>query len=123
MIYCLAPELYPDKDKYIEELTYRDKNDFEWRIARIKDGFMVKFCGDMYFKDTTFNGVLSTGKIFQIKNTNCIFFQNNDFEIFCDVRDVITGGWTDDIWELMTEFFAERLNVNNELIESEIPWK
>ncbi len=115
--------MYPDKEHCIEELTYKDQNDFEWKIARVKNGFMVKFCGDMYFKDTVFVAVLDDGKHVQVKNTNCIFFQNTDVEVFCDVRDVIIGKWTDDIWELITEFFAERLNVINELIESEIPFK
>ncbi len=123
MIYCIRPEMYPKKETCIEELTYIDQNEFEWKIARIDNGFMVKFCGDEYFKDTTFNVELSTGKHFQVNNTNCMFFEDGDFETFCVVRDALKTGWTDDIWEMITDFFKERFEHSDKLIESEIPWQ
>jgi len=42
MIYCVAPELYPKEEHRLEELVYKDQNNFEWRIARIKSGLMIK---------------------------------------------------------------------------------
>ena len=43
MIYCLKPEMYPTPEKTIEEIIYRDENDFEWKIARVENGFFVKY--------------------------------------------------------------------------------
>ncbi len=120
MIYCIEPKLYPDKDNYIEELIYKDQNDLEWRIARVRNGFMVRYFGHEYFKENVFSGELKNGRYFKIKNTNCIFFENSEFDTFCDVRDALITGYTDDIWELFEDLFIERFNISSAIIESEI---
>ena len=58
MIYCLDPKMYPAPDQLIEEISYRDENDFEWKIARVQNGFFVKYLGDEYFKDKVVNDVM-----------------------------------------------------------------
>lgn len=82
---------------------------------------MVKYCGDSYFKDTFFSvPVEKKQKHFLINNTGCILFQDADFETFCNVRDVLKNGYTDDIWELFTDLFITRFECDEGMIESEI---
>ncbi len=121
MIYCIPEKDYPTKEDWrSEELTYKDENDFEWRIARVENGFMIKYFGDEYFKEKTFECDLPNGKHVKINNTNCIFIQSTDFEIFYIIREIIKLGYTDDIWETLEEMFTERLSNDEGVLESEI---
>lgn len=120
MIYCLKPETYPNPEQTIEEIIYKDENDFEWRIARVKNGFFVKYFGDPYFRDPYFSCDLKGGKHILINNTNCIFINDNQFDTFEEIRNLIKMGYTDDIWEKFEEMFVKRFAYNNELLESEI---
>jgi len=120
MIYCLSPELYPNAEQIIEEICYQDENQFEWKIARVKNGFFVKYFGGLYFKDPYFSCELKSGKYILVNNTNCIFIQDCSFEIFAEVRNVIKTGYTDDIWETFQEMFEGRLNHDIGMLESEI---
>jgi hypothetical protein len=119
MIYAVSPEIYPKEGQFIEELKYKDENDFEWRIARIENGFMVRYFGDPYFKDSTFECELKNGEWVRVKNTGCIFFQNSDFDTFCEVRNILKLGYTDDIWETFNDLFTERLEHDRGLLASE----
>lgn len=120
MIYCVPIEIYPEEGMFIEELKYKDENDFEWRIARVENGFMVRFFGDKYFKEETIECWLPNGSCVRIKNTNCIFFKDSDFDTFCEVRNILKNGFTDDIWDVFTELFCERFTHNLEILESEL---
>ena len=120
MIYSVSKETYPKEGQFIEEISYKDENEFEWRIARIENGFMVRYFGDPYFKDSTFKCESSTGKLIRINNTGCIFFKGADFETFCEIRDILKNGWTDEIWETFEELFNERIKHDEGLLESEI---
>jgi hypothetical protein len=119
MIYAIKPEHYPEPEQRLEELTYKDENDFEWRISRINNGFIVKYFGDSYFKEKFFCCQLKSDQIVRVNNTNCIFFQDASFETFCIVRDILKNGFTDDIWECFEEFFTERFEHDKGMIESE----
>lgn len=120
MIYCIEIDLYPKEGQYIEEISYLDENNFEWRICRIENGFMVKYFGDDYFRESVFDIELSNGKNFRIKNTNCIFFKDSNFDTFCNVRDILKNGFTDEIWEAFESCFKVRFEINDGFIESEI---
>lgn len=120
MIYCLKPEMYPTPQQTIEEISYRDENYFEWKIARVENGFFVKYFGEPYFKETYFSCDLKSGEHILINNTNCIFIQDADFETFAEVRNVIKIGNTYDIWETFKEMFEERFEHDRRLLESEI---
>ena len=120
MIYCLSPSDYPTIDKQIEELIYIDENGFEWKIARVKNGFFVKYFGDDYFRESYFNCELPNGKTILINNTNCIFIQDTDFETFAEMRTILKNGYTDDIWETFEEMLEERFLHDLSLLESEI---
>jgi len=121
MIYCIDPSLFPtDPKKIVEQISYRDENDFEWRIVRIKNGFMVRFFGDDYFKESKFFCELKSGKTVVIKNTNCIFFDSNDFDLFCDIRDLLKNENTDDIWDFFNEMLTERFEHSDGILESEM---
>ena len=119
MIYCLKPEMYPTTEKIVEEITYRDENNFEWKIARVENGFFVKYFGVDYFKDKYFSCDLSNGEHILINNTNCIFIQDNDFETFAEVRNVLKIGYTDEIWEVFQEMFEERFEHDKSINEWE----
>lgn len=120
MIYCVKTEMYPKEGQFIEELKYLDENGFEWRICRIENGFMVRYFGDEYFIEKMFSFELKNGKHIKINNTNCIYFQDTDFETFCEVRNILKLGFTDDIWQFFEELFKERFENNEGFIESEI---
>ena len=53
MIYCLKPELYPTPEQTLEEISYRDENDFEWKIARVENEFSAMYFGKDYLKIST----------------------------------------------------------------------
>jgi hypothetical protein len=108
MIYCIPIENYPKENQFLEELSYKDENSFEWKIARVENGLIVKYFGDEYFKNSTFEIELKSGKWIRIKNTNCIFFKDSDFEDFCNIRDILKNGYTDEIWETFNDLFTER---------------
>lgn len=119
MIYAVPSETYPKEGMFTEEIKYTDKNDFEWRIARVDSGFMVKYFGDLYFSNSTFECHLKSNRIERIKNSCCIFFQDASFETFYEVREVVKKGYTDDIWDLFEELFTERLNACPDVLEYE----
>lgn len=120
MIYCVDIEMYPKEGQFLEELKYKDENEFEWRICRIENGFMVRYFGDDYFKESVFSFDLKNGKRIQIRNTNCIFFKDTDFDTFCEVRNILKNGFTDDIWGIFEELLQERFENDEGFIESEI---
>jgi len=120
MIYCVPIENYPTEKMFVEELYYKDENGFEWRIARIQNGFMVRYFGDDYFKENTFECELKSGETVRVNNTNCIFVEDVDFDTFCEVRDIIKEGYTDEIWETFEEMFTERFECDRGMLESEM---
>lgn len=120
MIYAIPIENYPKEGQFIEELSYKDENSLEWRIARIQNGFIVRYFGHDYFKDEEFHFEIGK-KLICIKNTNCIFFESTDFELFCEMRDILQNGYTDEIWESIESFFKERFEADsNHFLASEI---
>lgn len=119
MIYCVDKNNYPKEGKFLEEISYKDENDFEWRIARIDNGLMVIYLGDEYFSNDTFQCVVSSQEHISIKNTKCVFFKDASFETFCEIRDIIKNGYTDDIWESFETLFVERFKNNKDILESE----
>lgn len=120
MIYCFKPELYPTLKQTIEQVIYLDENGQVWKIARVKNGFFVRYFGDSYFKETYFSIDIKTGEHILIKNTNCVFIESPDFETFELVRNVIKNGYTDEIWDTFEEMLQERLERDKRLLESEI---
>jgi hypothetical protein len=110
MIYCVEPSIYPDAPElHIEEITYQDENDFEWRIARVQNGFFVRYFGHSYFMEPSFICELPSGKEIRLRNTGCLFIQDTSLETFSDMRTVLKNGFTDDIWETLEEMLTERL--------------
>ena len=121
MLYCLDPTTaYPKAGQFLEEIKYKDENDFEWRVARVKNGFFVRYYGDAYFKESTFDCETKRGERIRVPNTGCIFFATTDFDTFYHIREIVKSGYTDDIWETFTELFTERFNHSTGLLESEI---
>lgn len=120
MIYSVDVSLYPNEGQFIEEIIYKDENEFEWRIARTNNGFMIRYFGDPYFKGNIFRCESPKGELIRIKNTGCIFFKDADFETFCEVRNTLKNGWTDEIWETFEDLFNERIKYDEGLLESEI---
>ena len=119
MIYCIPIENYPDKNQVVEEIIYKDENQLEWRIARVKNGFIVKYFGHQYFKENRFNIETENGKSFQINNTNCIFFNDTTLDGFMHVRNILKKGYTDDIWETFENLFTLRFNLDSGILDSE----
>lgn len=120
MIYFLDAANYPQGDTLIEELVYNDLNGEEWRIARWVQGFVVKFCGEQYFKGDDFNCEILPTKFLKIKNTGILFFMNTNFDIFCEIRTMLTTNWTDDIWEIFKALFMARFKAYPIVLLSEL---
>lgn len=118
MIYALPESDYPKKT--IEEISYKDENDFEWKIARTRKGFYVRYYGHGYFKENMFSCSLSDGTCVNVKNTNCIFFKDTSFDAFVEMREILKCGYTDEIWESLEEFFTERFEHDKRLLECEV---
>ena len=119
MIYLMKEKLYPTKELCIEEHEYKDENDFIWKIARVQNGFFVRYFGDKYFSDTFF--CITTPKgLFKVFNTRNVFFQDASFESFYEFRNILKNGYTDDIWESIEGFLEERFTHDEGMLESEM---
>lgn len=119
MIYLLDEKLYPSKGLYIEEHEYKDENDFIWKIARVENGFFVRYFGDPFFSETFFS-IEVKGKMFNVFNTKNIFFQDSSFESFYEFREILKNGYTDDIWDSVSELLQERFSHDEGMLKSEI---
>ena len=119
MIYSTEIEKFPNSEQYLECHSYQDENNFEWKIARVQNGFFVAYFGDPYFKETYFSLEVN-GKHKLLANSGCFFIQDEDFETFYEFRTILKEGWTDDIWDSIGEFLTERLSHDDGLMECEI---
>lgn len=119
MIYLVNSELYPKEGMFIEEHFYTDENGFEWKIARVENGFFAQYLGVSYFYDRFFN-IEVGNKIFKVFNTNNIFFQDASFETFYYFRDILKNGFTDEIWECIHELLEARFMCDSSMLSSEI---
>ena len=81
MIYSTEIEKFPNAEQYLECHSYQDENDFEWKIARVQNGFFVAYFGDSYFKETYFDLEVN-GKNKLLANSGCFFIQDESFETF-----------------------------------------
>lgn len=108
MIYCLQSKKYPKSKQTIEKIIHQDKNNFKWKINRIKNGFFIKYIGNPYFKCKYFNIELLNGKHFLIDNTNCIFIKDEKFETFANIRNFIKNNYTDNIWDYFEKLLKKR---------------
>jgi len=120
MIYCVSPDIYPKGDQVLEEITYNDQNGFDWKIARVLNGFFIRYFGPEYFAEEIFIVELNNGDEVRIKNTRCIFWQSNSFDDFCNWRDILREEYTDDIWDSIHDALKERFLHSGGLLESEI---
>lgn len=120
MIYSLNETDYPS-DKYITEiLSYNDRNEFEWQITRTDSGMYIKYLGNEYFKEPTFEcNIELLDKYIRIKNNNCIFIKDNSQEMFINIWKTIILFSTDEIWDYLTNMFISRLETNVEILDSE----
>ena len=119
MIYSTEIEKFPNEEQYLECHSYLDENDFEWKIARVQNGFFVAYFGDPYFKDKYFDlEIKGKGKL--LLNSGCFFVQNEDFDVFYEFRTILKEGCTDDVWDSIGEFLTERLTHDDGLMECEI---
>jgi len=119
MIYLVDEKIYPTKEFCSEEIEYRDQNDFLWKIARVENGFFIRYFGDKYFSDQIFCVQPKGKNLFMIFNTCTIFYQDADFEAFCSFRDILKEGYTDDIWEAVKFLLEERFLHDEGMLESE----
>lgn len=119
MIYSTPIERFPNSDQCQECHTYQDENSFDWKIARVQNGFFVAYFGDPYFKDKYFDLEVN-GKSKLLLNSGCFFIQDTDFDTFYEFRNILKKGWTDDIWESIGEFLSERLSLDDGLQECEM---
>ncbi len=119
MIYSTEISAFPTEGKYSECFSYMDENDFEWKIARVENGFFAAYFGSDYFKHSRFDLEVH-GKRILVKNSGCFFVQNTGFDTFYEFREIVKSGWTDTIWECIVEMLEERLSHDSGLTECEI---
>lgn len=80
MIYSIDKSDYPSE--YEQLNSYKDLNDFEWRIAVADDGLYVTYHGDKYFLESYFTCYLKNDESIMVNNTGCLFFKNKSFDLF-----------------------------------------
>lgn len=119
MIYSIEIEKFPEKGQYTECTSYSDENGYEWKIAVVESGFFFAYFGGSYFKDTYFS-TNPNGKHVLLMNSGCFYFDTKDHEVFYHLRSTVQNGWTDDIWETISELLEERLEHDPGLTECEI---
>ncbi len=119
MIYSTEIEEFPSDEQHLECHTYKDENDFDWKIARVQNGFFLAYFGDVYFKDKYFDLEVNNEHVLLL-NSGCFFIQSSEFDVFYEFRTILKEGWTDDIWDSVGEFLAERLSQNDGLMKCEI---
>jgi len=119
MIYSTEIEKFPNEGQYLECHSYQDENDFEWKMARVQNGFFVAYFGASYFKENYFSLEVN-GKYKLLANSGCFFIQDEGFETFYEFRTIMKEGWTDDIWDSIGKFLTERLTYDDRLMECEI---
>ena len=108
MIQCVPHNSYPT-DNIIEQVTIEDLNGFEWEVAQVDNGYFIIFKGDPYFSESNFMCLMPDNSYIRINNTNCLFFNNTDYQNIQNVCKFITEYWTDDIWEVITDLLIQRL--------------
>lgn len=119
MIYSTDITNFPSEKQYIECHSYKDENRFEWKIARVQNGFFVAYFGDSYFKDKYLDLDVN-GIQMLITNTGCFFVNDTSFETFYEFREILKNGYTDDIWDSIADLLSERLSHDARLTDSEI---
>lgn len=107
MIKCIPIDQYPKGESIVERIL-KDQNDFEWRMARVENGFAVAYCGDPYFKKSFFEFYMK-GEFIQIENTGCVVFDKKPAELAV-MAYLIENSYTDEIWERF-EWYFERKNM------------
>lgn len=111
MIYIAPKKSFPKPNQHIECHSYKDENGFEWKMARVLNGFFVAYFGDAYFMPNKFS--IKLGKQMNAPyttaiNTGCIFIKDTSFDTYCHLRNILRNGYTDDIWESIEELLQER---------------
>ena len=119
MIYSFEIKDFPKSGQYTERIAYKDENDYDWVIARVKNGFFVAYYGHEYFKEKHFSLTIK-GKDILINNTGCFFIQDANFDTFYEFRNVLKNGFTDDIWDVIGDLITERLQNDRGLLACEI---
>ena len=88
------------------------KKTWDQKVEIVKDSYLRSkkapdFASDFY------------QNLFFLKPKIKDYFKDTDFEAFCEVRDILKNGWTDEIWETFEELFNERVKHDAGLLEFE----
>lgn len=118
MVYCLPTEDCPDDDHIIERAIYKDTDGVEWSLARVDEGVFLSCLGEV--PDSVFEVHPERMKEFMIKNTNCIYFQNTEFELFYNLKELIQKGSTYEMWSAVVAFLEERLSKDPSILDCEL---
>jgi hypothetical protein len=122
MVFSLENQLFPvetETQKFVEYIKIVDLNGYSWHIARVLNGFMLTFKGDAFFAPTNFSVEIKED-LHYIKNKNCFFFQNEDFEVFYDVVNTVKNNETDTVFDFIQGLLRYRLKIDDSLTESEL---
>lgn len=118
MIYCIPK---PEAIEPIEEVSFRDENNFEWVVTRVDKGMWLEYKGPIYFSPTKFWIELEDReKTITILNLRTFFIKDSSFEAYDELRNLINSEFTDDIWEAIEASLKERLLENELLLNDEI---
>ncbi len=118
MIFSAEKKDFPTDSMSTEINSYNDQNDFEWKIAMVKNGFFIGYFGDEYFLESKFE-ITDNLDTHLLKNTGCFFIESLDFEVFCEFRNILKEGFTDDIWDSIQEFIQLRFDLTGILMTCE----
>ena len=120
MIYVIPISAYPKKRSlYIEKSNYIDLSNNSWTITRVYNGFFVRFWGDIPESYKIYACDYGLFKKANITNTGLLFVENDSFDTFCDMRDVIINNNTETIFDVFIHLLSLRLTLENSLLDCE----
>ena len=120
LIYCISEKEYKKlrMPQEVQMLVY-DQNQFAWKITHNQNGIFITFMADAYFKETYFTCKIQNNESVSIINTNYIHIKNSSDAMLNSISNIITQNYTDEIWEIITSMFVNRLTHNKELLTTE----
>lgn len=108
MLLFINKEQFPAKEESIQEEIVYDLNEFEWKIARGKDGYLYFgfFDENVFFIDRYLFIPLKNNDI-KLDNPQYFAVNDCDYDTYIIFKDLIRKHYTDDIWDKIGKILSK----------------
>lgn len=118
MLYCV--DGIRDYEKIVEELSYEDLDGEEWLVKRTKYEFFIFYKGKPEKSPPFFEIRPRINEMITVTNTSIFLVPTENFETFCNIRDIIKNKKTVDVFIKFKELMKDYRFVHNKtLMDSE----